>query len=142
MPRLATRDPLWQGVYHQQLTRLQLKLLRDYLQLGRYQSVLLILERADAFERYPPAASYYLGEAYRLRGEEKDPELSLAAYQKALRQAPEFAPTYRAMGLHYMKHDRPQQAAHFFDRYLEMRPDAPDRGYIEHYRSSLGTNEE
>ena len=128
-----------QQVYHRQLTRLQLKLLRDYLQLGQYQSVLLILEREDAFQRYPPAASYYLGEAYRMRGEEKDPELSLAAYHKALQQAPEFAPTYRAMGLHYMKTDQPQQAAYFFDRYLEMRPDASDRGYIEHYRSSLGT---
>ena len=123
--------------YHAHIGRLQLKLLEDYLQLGRFQSVLLILGRAGAFDRYPPAASFYLGEAYRLRGDEGDSERALAAYRTALERAPDFAPSYRAIGLHHMKNDQPQLAEQFLERYLQLRPDAPDRGYIEHYRSSL-----
>ena len=123
--------------YHDQLEKLQLELLQDYLELGQYQSVLLILERDDAFTRYPPSAQFYLGEAYRLRGEEGDSERAANAYQAALQLAPGFAPTYRALGLHYMKSDQPEQAEYFFKRYLELRPDAPDKGYIELYRSSL-----
>jgi predicted Zn-dependent protease len=126
--------------YREQLEKLQLELLQDYLELGQYQSVLLILERDDAFTRYPPSARFYLGEAYRLRGEEGDSERAANAYQAALRLAPAFAPTYRALGLHYMKSDRPEQAESFFRRYLELRPDAPDKGYIELYRSSLRKN--
>ena len=39
--------------YHMRVAGLQLELLEDYLELGRYQSVLLILGRPDAFVRYP-----------------------------------------------------------------------------------------
>ena len=123
--------------YHEQLAKLQLQLLQDYLELGQYQSVLLILERDEASSRYPPSAQFYLGEAYRLRGEEGDSEKALSAYQAALQLAPTFAPTYRALGLYYMKSGQPEQAEYFFGRYLGLRPDAPDKDYIELYRASL-----
>ena len=124
-------------VYHDHVGKLRLKLLADYLQLSRHQSVLLILERPDAFVRYPPSAYYYLGEAYRLRNEDGDAERALAAYHSALQQAPEFAPTYRALGLYYMKQDQAGKAEGYFSRYLELQPEAPDRDYIEYYRSRL-----
>ena len=38
--------------YRMRVAELQLELLQDYLELGRYQSVLLILDRPDAFVRY------------------------------------------------------------------------------------------
>jgi predicted Zn-dependent protease len=124
-------------VYQSQVDKLRLKLLADYLQLSRHQSVLLILERPNAFQRYPPSARYYLGEAYRLRNQAGDEAHALDAYRSALQQAPEFAPTYRAMGLYYMKNDQPEQAEAHFSRYLELQPGATDRGYIEYYRSRL-----
>jgi len=99
--------------------------------------VLLILERQDAFLRYPPSAWYYLGEAYRLRNEEGDTERAVTAYRTAIQQSPEFAPPYRALGLYYMKHNDPAEAEDFFSRYLELAPDAMDRDYIEYYRTSL-----
>ena len=134
----GTRDG-YQGTapYRAHVDKLQLVLLADYLELGQYQSVLLILERPDAFERYPPSAWFYLGEAYRRRNEEGDTDRSANAYFKAAQQAPEFAPTYRALGLHYMKHDKPAMADDYFSQYLELAPDAADRNYIEHYRASL-----
>lgn len=127
--------------YRAHVDALQLELLADYLELGQYQSVLLILERAGAFERYPPSAWYYLGEAYRLRGEEGDAGRAFNAYRNAMRQAPAFAPTYRALGLYYMKNGEAEQADSQFGRYLELQPDAGDRDYIEYYRSSLKAGE-
>lgn len=123
--------------YRSQVDRLQLELLADYLELSQHESVLLILEREDAFTRYPPSAWYYLGEAYRLRNEEGDTGNSVNAYQTAIRLAPEFAPSYRALGLYYMKNDQPLQADDYFSQYLELQPDATDRDYIEYYRASL-----
>jgi predicted Zn-dependent protease len=123
--------------YRSHVDRLQLELLADYLELSQHQSVLLILERQDAFLRYPPSAWYYLGEAYRLRNEEGDTERAVTAYRTAIQQAPEFAPSYRALGLYYMKNNDPAAAEDFFSRYLELEPDATDRDYIEYYRTSL-----
>jgi predicted Zn-dependent protease len=123
--------------YQSQVDRLRLKLLEDYLQLSRHQSVLLILERYDAFLHYPPSARYYLGEAYRLRNQPGDLERALDAYRTTIQQAPEYAPTYRALGLYYMKHAQPDKADESFQRYLELQPDAADRGYIEYYRTRL-----
>ena len=114
-------------VYQSQVDRLHLKLLADYLQLSRHQSVLLILERSDAFQHYPPSARYYLGEAYRLRNQPGDVERALNAYRVTLQQAPEYAPTYRALGLYYMKHAQPEKADASFQRYLELQPEAADR---------------
>jgi predicted Zn-dependent protease len=129
----------YQGMetYRTHVDKLQLELLADYLELSQHQSVLLILGRPDAFDRYPPSAWYHLGEAYRLRNEEGDTGRSVSAYRKAVQQAPEFAPTYRALGLYYMKNGEPVQADNYFSQYLELHPDAADRDYIEYYQSSL-----
>lgn len=127
--------------YRMRVAGLQLELLEDYLELGRYQSVLLILDRPDAFVRYPLSAWFYLGEAYRLRDEEGDAARSAEAYATAIAQAPEFAPSYRALGLYYMKQGDARQAEDHFTRYLELLPDAPDRAYIQLYRENLNTGD-
>jgi predicted Zn-dependent protease len=127
--------------YHMRVAGLQLELLEDYLELGRYQSVLLILGRPDAFVRYPLSAWFYLGEAYRLRDDEGDAARSAEAYTTAIAQAPEFAPSYRALGLYYMKQGDTRQAQDHFTRYLELLPDAPDRAYIQLYRENLNTGD-
>jgi len=127
--------------YRSHVDKLQLELLADYLELSQQQSVLLILERQGAFDRYPPSAWYYLGEAYRLRNEAGDTERSVKAYQTAIEQSPGFAPSYRALGLYYMKNNDSLQAENYFSKYLELQPDAQDRDYIEYYRTSLKSGE-
>ena len=127
--------------YRMRVAGLQLELLEDYLELGRYQSVLLILDRPDAFVRYPLSAWFYLGEAYRMRDEEGDAARSAEAYATAVAQAPDFAPSYRALGLYYMKQGDTRQAQDHFTRYLELLPDAPDRAYIQLYRENLNTGD-
>ena len=137
----ATNGYRGTAAYRAQVDRLQLELLADYLELSQHQSVLLILERPEAFEQYPPSAWYHLGEAYRLRGEEEDAERAVNAYQTAVQQAPGYAPSYRALGLYYMKNNEPLLADEYFSRYLELQPDATDRGYIEYYRAGLKAGE-
>jgi predicted Zn-dependent protease len=125
------------AAYRAHVDKLQLQLLADYLELSQHQSVLLILERPEAFLRYPPSAWYYLGEAYHLRDEEGDAGRALDAYRTAIQQAPGFPPPYHALGLYYMKNNEPEQAENYFRQYLELQPDAADRDYIEYYRTSL-----
>lgn len=124
-------------IYQEHVKKLKVELLNDYLQIGQYQSVILILEDENAFNRYPSIANFYLGEAYRLRGNKGDTELAVKAYEKTIKLKPEFSPPYRALGIYYMKQDKPEISKNYFDKYLELNPDAPDRSYIEGYRSLL-----
>ena len=41
------------------------------------------------------------------------------------------------MGLYHMKNNEPLKADDYFVHYLELQPDAPDRDYIEYYRTRL-----
>lgn len=139
---LAADYPEGEGVvgkerYQKQVGKLRLELLDDYLSQKSFQSLFLILERPDAFERYPASAWFYLGEAYRLRNQEGDRKKSLQALLKAKRLAPEFAPTYRALGIYYMKEEKPEEAIANFRKYLQVVPQAGDRGYIEYYLQEL-----
>lgn len=59
------------------------------------------------------------------------------AYQKATVAAPEFAPTYKAVGIAAMKQGRKDDALAHFQKYLELQPSATDRSYIEAYAIQL-----
>jgi predicted Zn-dependent protease len=133
----ATGEYRAEQAYRSHVKDLHLVLLEDYLEMGQYQTVLLILEREGAFAHYPSTARFYLGEAYRLRGHEGDTERSAVAYETAVEQAPDFAPSYRALGMHHMKANRAEPAVSCFNRYLELDPDAADRGYVEQYLINL-----
>jgi len=131
------RGYVGQASYQQMVSDLRLEMLADYLAMGKYQSVLLMLNNSNDFNRYPPEAKFYLGEAYRLRGEEGDSTRAAQAYQYAIVHAPQFVASYRALGIYYMKAKQTQKADKLFSRYLQLAPDASDRAYIENYRASL-----
>ncbi len=142
---LSTSMPGRQGytgqtAYQKMVSGLRLKMLEDYLAIGKYQSVLLMLTVNSDVNRYPPEARFYLGEAYRLRGEDGDSERAEKAYQFAVTHAPHFVASYRALGIHHMKAKQTQKAEKMFSKYLRLAPDAPDRAYIENYRASLNRN--
>ncbi|MDP2029038.1 MAG: M48 family metalloprotease [Thiobacillus sp.] len=103
----------------------------------RYKQLILVLADPERRREYPPEAAYYLGEAYRQRGETGDAALAEAEYRSALQAAPQFAPSYRALGLLLYKRGDKALAAPLLQRYLELAPDAPDCGHIEHYLKAL-----
>lgn len=112
---------------------LRLFTLQEDLAAYRYKQLILVLSDPERRKEYPPEASYYLGEAYRQRGQEGDLALAEREYRLALELAPGFAPTYRALGLLHYKRGKKALAAPLFRRYLELDPGAPDRDYVEIY---------
>lgn len=107
--------------------------LKEDIARRRYRSVLLVLEDKSRLANYPAEAHFYLGEAYRLRGGEKDGELAEAAYRQAVKLVPSFAPSYRVLGLYCMKRKKGEEAARNFRNYLKLAPEAADKPYILGY---------
>ncbi len=97
----------------------------------RYKQIILVLSNTETRREYPPEAGYYLGEAYRLRNETGDLDKAEQEFQRAIETAPRFAPTHRALGFLLTKRGDKAGAAGHFRRYLELAPDAADRGYVE-----------
>ena len=120
---------------------LRLASLEADLAAYRYKQLILVLADPGRRREYPPEAAYYLGEAYRQRGEAGDLERAEHEYRSVLETAPQFAPPQRALGLLLYKRGDQALAAPLLRRYLELAPDAPDRGYIEHYLKNLKPKE-
>lgn len=133
-----TKGHVGREEYLQRTRRVRLAALEADLSMDRYKSLILVLEDNSASQRYEPhIRNYYLGEAYRRRGGEGDTEKAEAAYRKAIELRSDFAPSYRALGILYLKKDDSQKARPLLEKYLELAPDAPDRAYVEHYMNSL-----
>ncbi len=118
---------------------LRSRLLVQYLEEQDSKRLILILEDAKRRAQYPPEADYYLGEAYRLRGDKGDAEKALEAYRRCLDGNPDFAPAHRALGLYALRHKQAQQARIHLRRYLALVPRARDHAYIDSYLKQLDT---
>jgi len=120
-------------VYETHVMGLRISNLENELSMGRARHVLLALCNEAELADYPPSVHYYLGEAYRQRGGQLDEVAAEQEYLTAIRQAPEFAPSYRALGALYYKEGAWGEAARYLSEYLARAPQAPDRGYVEGY---------
>jgi predicted Zn-dependent protease len=139
LSRDATNGQVALEPYLLAVRNLRLFALQEDLDAYRYKQLILVLEDSGRRREYPPEASYFLGEAYRLRNKEGDIDLAIREYTLSLELAPHFAPAYRALGLlHYKRGDR-ALAAPLFKRYLELAPAAPDREYVEAYLKETGS---
>lgn len=118
------------------------EMLQRYLEMHQDKILILMLEGDVDHDRYPAHWPFFLGEAYRHRGEEGDDELAATAYRQALTNAPEYAPTYRALGILHLGQARGREALDSFRRYLELSPKAKDRGYIAQYIETLLVKDE
>ena len=124
--------------YNAVVRPVRLEALQKDLGQDRYKSVILVMEDANLRRIYPAAGYYYLGEAYIRRDEKNDSQKALEAFQMAARLAPNFAPTYKGIGMHYMKAGNKARAREYFNRYLTLASkDAGDRAYVQQYIGSL-----
>ena len=103
------------------------------LSMGKTKAALITLESPERLAELPPYAPYYRGEAYRLRREEGDAQRASSAYREAIAAAPDFAPSYRALGILQLKAGQDAEAEANFTRYLGLAPTAVVRGYVERY---------
>jgi predicted Zn-dependent protease len=129
-------------VYESRVMGLRIANLEDELSMGRARHVLLALCDETQLADYPPTVHYYLGEAYRQRGGLLDEVDAEREYLEAIRLAPDFPPSYRALGTLYYKQSAWSEAAHYLGAYLARAPQSPQRGYVETYlrtaREKLG----
>src|SRR5262249_19280032 len=126
------------GEYNQGGEPIRPGALRQDLGAGRLHRGVLLMGESNLRRYYPAAGYYYLGEAYIHRDEKNDSQKALQAFQTAERLAPNFAPTYKSLGMHYMKAGNNTQAREYFNKYLKLASkDADDRAYVQQYISSL-----
>jgi predicted Zn-dependent protease len=128
-------------VFLQKTAAVRIASLEEDLSMNHYKSVIMLLETPDSPPGYPRHYKFYLGEAYRQRGDEGDAERALQAYQEAILVAPEFSPTYRALGLYYLKQKDFERARHSLETYLQRTPDADDQAYIQYYIKTIEKGE-
>ena len=119
---------------------LRLASLEADLAAYRYKQIILVLSNPERRREYPPEAAYYLGEAYRLRNDAGDLDAAEREFNRAIQAATQFAPAHRALGLLYYKRGDTARATPLLRHYLELAPDAADRGYIEHYLAATATD--
>jgi beta-barrel assembly-enhancing protease len=112
---------------------LRLASLAGDLAAYRYKQIILMLGNPATRREYPPEASYFLGEAYRLRNEAGDEAAAEREYTLAIETAPHYAPSYRALGLLHFRRGNSGEAAARLRHYLALDPDAVDRTYVEYY---------
>ena len=116
---------------------LRLASLEADLAAYRYKQIILVLSDLERRREYPPEASYYLGEAYRLRNETGDLDSAEREFNSVIASSPQFAPAHRALGLLYYKRGDIARAMPLLRRYLELAPAAADHGYVEHYLATM-----
>lgn len=116
----------------------RMSVLQKDLSLNRYQRIILVLENERTRSKFPPAAYYYLGEAYRRRGNEGDMEKAIDSYKKAIVHEPNFYHSYRALGIQHFKKKDFEKANYLFNKYLELAPEnARGRAYVQQYISTI-----
>jgi predicted Zn-dependent protease len=118
---------------------LRLASLEADLAAYRYRQIILVLSNPEQRREYPPEAAYYLGEAYRLRGEKGDDAAAERELNSVIGAAPQFAPAHRALGLLYYKRGDMTRAAPLLRHYLKLAPGAVDRAYVEYYLALMET---
>ncbi len=109
---------------------------REELARGKPKSVIHVLSDTARRERYPDFR-YWLGEAYRVRGEPGDSERAIAELTPLAETSPVHPPALRTLGLLHMKNGNEAGAAGLFRRYLEVAPHAPDAAFVKQYLGQL-----
>lgn len=124
--------------YNRVVQPIRLEALRKDVGQDRYKSVILVMEDDKMRRYYPAAGYYYLGEAYMRRDQKSDPEKAVRAFHTAEKLSPKFAPTYKSLGMHYMKSGNKGRAREYFNKYLSLASkDARERAYVQQYINSL-----
>ncbi|MEJ2574462.1 MAG: M48 family metalloprotease [Gammaproteobacteria bacterium] len=124
--------------YNKIMASIRLDALSKDIGQDRYKSVILVMEDHKLRSYFPAAGYYYLGEAYLRRDEKDDAKLAMKAFHKAEKLAPRYAPTYKSLGMHYMKIGYKRRALRYFKKYLHLAPrNAQDKSYVQQYINSL-----
>lgn len=119
----------------------RMAVLAEAVAKGEHEFIIHHLVTENRALSFPPSALHYLGEAYRTRGDEGDLGKAIDTFRSFLSTTPDFGPSHGALGYCLMKTGDRAAARKHFERYLELEPNAVDRGYIETYITQLKEEE-
>lgn len=134
-----TRGILNQKIYKEKIAPLYALNLQDELEHQQYKKVIYWLEHSNSPYQQVNTYNFYLAEAYMLRADEGDEEKALNHYKQCLLKKPDFAPAYQALGKYHYQRNEFSEAREYFTRYLELHPNATDRGYVHQYLNKMDT---
>ena len=107
------------------------------LKLGRFKFAQKGVEKYLQLNPNQPKAYFVLGEIFNQKGEKGDIEKSIDYFKKSIAIDSTFSESYRELGLIYYKKGAKMLAKEFFQHYLSLSTDAPDRQYIEYYMKQI-----
>lgn len=107
--------------------------LEDELKRRKFGESLALLGRLTKVDPQDGEASYFLGEAYRLRAAEGDTDRAQEAYQRAAALPGAPPEVHRALGSLHRKAGRLPEMREAYARYLAARPEAGDAEMIRSY---------
>lgn len=123
----AGSDPARAARYREATARARLAYLQLAVETGHQKSIVAMLEPRFAAADIDPASAFWLGEAYRLRGDAGDAGRAAGAYRWAVDRAPDLATAWRGIGEVARRAGRRAEAIDAYRRYLDGAPDALDR---------------
>lgn len=111
------------------------------IRAGRFEIARKQLDRVLAITPKDPVAHLYYGDLHRLRaqrakstGDKLDhAHKALASYERASELDPKLPDPYRQLGFLYYQQKDTARAKESFNRYLALKPDAPDARRIREY---------
>jgi predicted Zn-dependent protease len=115
------------------------------LRAGRFNLARAQLDRVLALTPRDPTAQLYYGDLYRLQSQRaKDPaekrslaRLAIERYEQSAELDPAFADPFRQLGFLYYQEGQPHRAREAFQKYLALKPNAPDARRIKEYLLEL-----
>ena len=115
-------------------------LFRDELRSRRFDRLQVVLDHHFKSGANVGELHYIQGELYRLRREDGDEALAIAAYRQALTGEGAPPEAYRDLGLMLMKKQQTGEALDHLRAYLAAAPEAEDRAMVQSYISQLANN--
>ena len=105
--------------------------LRDDLRRRDYGQTLHLIARLEELGEDTGLLAYFRGEVFRTRRGEGDLARAATAYAEATSRADAPPEAWREAGAAWLRSGETSRAAEAFRRYLELKPDAPDRMLVE-----------
>ncbi|MFQ5898055.1 MAG: tetratricopeptide repeat protein [Candidatus Methylomirabilia bacterium] len=115
------------------------------LRAGRFNLAKAQLDRVLALTPRDPTAQLYYGDLYRLQAQRAKSSadkqdlarLAIERYEQASTLDPTFADPFRQLGFLYYQQQELDRAREAFQRYLALKPEAPDARRIKEYLLEL-----
>jgi predicted Zn-dependent protease len=109
----------------------------DHIALQEYEQTASLLNLHTRLGYPVGLVQYFYGELYRLRKDEGDPKLAIAAYRESIASGDSPAQAHRELGYLLLRADEKPAARKHFQAYLKQHPDASDVEMIKYYIDSL-----